>query len=124
MSSRVIHFEVPADDPERAAKFYETVLGWRFQKWEGPMEYWLVYTGDKSTPGIDGGMMKRPHPGYGTVNTVDVPSLDDAVAAVEQNGGKTAVPKMPIPGVGWLAYCLDTEGNLFGMMQADPSAGT
>lgn len=119
--SRVIHFEIPADDPARAAAFYEKVLGWKFQKWEGPMEYWLVQTGSEG-PGIDGGMMKRQHPGQGPVNTVGVASVDDAVRSITANGGAIAVPKMAIPGVGWLAYATDPEGNMFGVMQPDESA--
>jgi predicted enzyme related to lactoylglutathione lyase len=119
---RVIHFEIPADSPERAAKFYQEVFGWRFQKWEGPMEYWMVTTGAEGKPGINGGLLRRQHPGQGTVNTVDVESVDAAVATVEKNGGKIALPKMAIPGVGYLAYGIDPEGNIFGMMQADSSA--
>src|SRR6266536_6021578 len=96
---RVIHFEVPADDPDRAAKFYGSVFGWKFAKWGGPQDYWLITTGD-GQPGINGGMLRRPHPGAGTVNTVDVSSIDDAVKQIEAGGGKVAMPKMTIPGVG------------------------
>ena len=120
--SRVIHFELPADNPERAVKFYEGVFGWQFKKWEGPMEYWLISTGAAGQPGIDGGLQKRPHPGAGTVNTIGVASVDASAAAVEKQGGKIAVPKMAIPGVGYLAYCTDPEGNMFGIMQPDPAA--
>jgi len=120
--SRVIHFELPSDNPDNAVRFYESVFGWKFTKWEGPTEYWLISTGDAAVPGIDGGLLRRPHPGAGTVNTVGVASLDEAVAKVESAGGKIAVPKMPIPGAGWLAYAVDPDGNTFGMMQNDPSA--
>lgn len=119
--ARVIHFEIPADQPERAAAFYRSVFGWEFQKWDGPMPYWLVMTG-KDGPGIDGGLLPRQAPGQGVTNTVGVDSLDEAVATVERHGGTITVPRMAIPGVGWLAYALDTEGNAFGMMQNDPDA--
>jgi len=119
---RVVHFEIPADSPERAVKFYQEVFGWQFQKWEGPMEYWMVTTGPEGRPGINGGLLRRQQPGQGTVNTVDVESVDAAVATVEKNGGKVALPKTAIPGVGYLAYGIDPEGNIFGMMQADPNA--
>ena len=119
---RVIHFEIPADNPERAVEFYREVFGWKFQKWEGPTEYWLVTTGPKDQPGINGGLLRRPHPGWGTVNTVDVASVDSATASIEKQGGKIVMPKMAIPGVGYLAYCQDPEGNAFGIMQADPTA--
>lgn len=119
--SRVIHFEIPADDPDRAIRFYSSAFGWKIQKWDGPQDYWMVSTGDNG-PGINGGLLRRSHPGASTVNTVDVASVDDAVRAIEKAGGKVAAPKMAIPGVGYLAYCLDPEGNSFGIMQADPSA--
>ncbi|MGB0035374.1 MAG: VOC family protein [Candidatus Acidiferrales bacterium] len=120
--SRVIHFELPADNPERAAEFYSKVFDWQFQKWEGPQEYWLVTTGADGQPGINGGLMRRQQPGASTCNTIGVASVDDAVASITKAGGKNVVPKMPIPGVGYLAYCSDTEGNVFGLMQPDPKA--
>ncbi len=118
---RVIHFEIPADDPDRAAAFYKDVFGWKFQKWEGPMPYWLITTGDGER-GIDGGMMPRSHPGASTVNTVGVDSVDATLASVASRGGKVALPKMAVPGVGWLAYCIDPEGNTFGVLQPDEAA--
>lgn len=119
---RVIHFEINVDNPDRAAKFYSDTFGWKFQKWGGPTEYWLVTTGEDSQPGINGGLMKRPHPGASTVNTIGVTSVDDAVATVTKNGGKVVMPKTAIPTIGWFAYCTDTEGNTFGVMQADANA--
>ena len=120
--SRVIHFEIPATDPERALQFYQRVFGWKFDKWGGPMEYWLVTTGTDGTPGINGGMLKKPGPVSVTTNTISVDSVDSAVAAVIKAGGKQVMPKSPIPGVGYFAYCEDTEGNMFGVMQADKNA--
>ncbi|HEX7091037.1 MAG TPA: VOC family protein [Longimicrobiales bacterium] len=121
---RVVHFDVPADDPARAAEFYSKVFGWSSTKWEGPMEYWILSTGSPDQPGIDGGLLRRQAPGQGTVNTVDVPSVDEYVARVERAGGKVIAPKMEIPGVGWLAYCQDTEGNVFGIMEPLAGAGS
>lgn len=118
---RVVHFEIHADDPQRAVKFYETVFGWKIQKWDGPADYWMVMTGDNE-PGINGGIMKRRHPMGNVYNSIQVSSVDEACAAVVANGGTIAVPKTAIPGVGWLAYGNDTEGNVFGMMQEDPAA--
>jgi predicted enzyme related to lactoylglutathione lyase len=120
--ARVVHFEINADDPERAAQFYTKVFGWKVEKWAGPLDYWLLMTGE-GEPGIDGAVTKRGDPPETTVNTVDVPSVDKCVAKVKENGGAVIVPKMPVPGVGWLAYCKDTEGNTFGLMQADTNAG-
>src|SRR5262245_12610717 len=118
---RVIHFELGADDPERAVKFYQDVFGWQIHKWDGPQDYWLVTTGAAGTPGIDGAIMRRM-PGHATINTVDVASVDDAVARIKASGGTVVAPKMAVPGVGYFAYCQDTEGNAFGVMQNDPSA--
>jgi predicted enzyme related to lactoylglutathione lyase len=118
---RVIHFEIGADDPQRAADFYKKVFGWEIQKWESQQPYWLVETGPKTEPGINGGIVKRMGP-QAIVNTMDVPSVDDFLAKITAAGGKAVTPKMAIPEIGWLAYCTDTEGNQFGIMQADPSA--
>jgi uncharacterized protein len=124
---RVVHFEIHAGDPARAVKFYERMFGWTFQKWEGPMEYWLVTTGPDKQPGINGGLLPRRGEAdgqavIGYVCTVDVKAIDESIATVESNGGTVVVPKMPLPGMGWLVYCKDTEGNIFGMMQEDPTA--
>jgi predicted enzyme related to lactoylglutathione lyase len=124
---RVVHFEIHAADPDRAVNFYQTLFGWTFQKWEGPMDYWLITTGPNEQPGINGGLVRRQGEIDGQaviayVCTVDVENLDASVQTAVDNGGQIALPKMPIPGMGWLAYCKDTEGNIFGMMQGDPNA--
>jgi predicted enzyme related to lactoylglutathione lyase len=118
---RVVHFELPADDLERAQRFYGEVFGWEFKRWDGPMPYVLVTTG-KEERGIDGGLLPRQARGAGTVNTIDVPSVDEYLGRILEKGGKVALPKMAVPGVGWLAYAIDTEGNTFGIMQADEKA--
>ena len=118
---RPVHFEIPVENPERAIAFYQNVLGWKIEKWEGPMEYWNVTTGE-GQPGINGGIMRKRHPQQPCVNTMEVANVDETVATVEKNGGQVAVPKMPIPGVGWLAYCKDLDGHIFGVMQIDPAA--
>jgi predicted enzyme related to lactoylglutathione lyase len=124
---RVMHFEIHADNTERAVGFYKNLFGWEFTKWGGPMEYWLIKTGPDGEPGINGGLMRR----HGTIDgtaviayvcTVDVASVDQTVNQVQVLGGSIALPKMPVPGVGWLAYGKDTEGNIFGFMQRDPNA--
>ena len=119
---RVVHFEIPADEPERAISFYERVFGWTFQKWEGPMDYWLVTTGPEEEPGIDGGLGPRTGSTSGIENTIGVDSVDDTIAEIRAGGGKVIRPKMAVPGVGWMAYCQDTEGNTFGLMEDDPTA--
>jgi predicted enzyme related to lactoylglutathione lyase len=119
---RVTHFEISVDDPERAIKFYTDAFGWKVKKWEGPMDYWLITTGPKDQPGIDGGLMKREHPGASTTNTINVPSVDEFISKITEAGGKIVAPKQSIPGVGYFASCQDTEGNTFGIMEEDTSA--
>ena len=125
---RVVHFEVHADDPVRAQAFYAALFGWEFTQF-APMEYWVVKTGSDAEPGIDGGLLRRlgPRPEEGQavnayVCTVDVASVDHALEHALSLGGTLAHAKMAIPGVGWLAYAKDPEGNIFGLMQADPNA--
>jgi predicted enzyme related to lactoylglutathione lyase len=121
---RPVHFEFSADQPERAARFYEHVFGWEVRKWEypGAPDYWLIKTGEDGEPGIDGGMARRGEGPDHTTNTIAVPSLDEAIEAVTKYGGHVVTKKMGIPNVGWLAYATDTEGNSFGMLEADESA--
>ena len=120
--SRVVHFEIPADDPQRLIGFLEKVFGWRIEKWDGPMDYWLVMTGKKGEAGIDGGINRRGQGNSMVVNTVDVADLDEMIDKVEKHGGQIVLPKMPVPTVGWMAYFKDPEGNIHGMMQSDPNA--
>ena len=116
---RPIHFEILADEPEKAIEFYEKVFGWKFQKWEGPMEYWMVMTGEG--PGIDGGLGRRD-PDSSTMNTIDVPSVDDYLKMIEDSGGKIIAPKGPVPGIGWFAVIMDPQGNSWGLMEDDADA--
>jgi uncharacterized protein len=135
--NRIIHFEIRAGKPERAAKFYSAVFGWEVNEWVMPgvqmkdeNRYWLVTTGPENEPGINGGIVFRqgPAPAEGqTVNayvcTIEVPDLAESVKKVLNSGGNVTMPRMPVTGIGWWAACVDTEGNLFGMMQVDPKAG-
>jgi len=124
---RVIHFEIVADKPERAMKFYKEVFGWEFNKWNGPQEYWLVKTGEDSQPGINGGLTPKMNQGNANTssrvtNTIDVPSVDEFSKKITMGGGKVVSPKMAIPGIGYLAICEDTEGISFGIIQSDRNA--
>jgi uncharacterized protein len=117
---RVVHFQIPADKPERAIKFYEAVFGWKTQKWDGPTDYWMVTTGQDPEMGIDGAIAPRDQ-GAVTTNTIGVSSVDEYSQKVQAAGGKVLMPKMPIPGMGWFAVCADSEGNPFAIMQPDPA---
>jgi hypothetical protein len=105
------------------------VFGWKADKWEGPEDYWLLTTGPNDKPGINGGLMMRkgqaPQENQAVnafVCTVGVDNLEKYMESASKNGATMVVPKMPIPGVGWLSYFKDTEGNIFGIYQDDPNA--
>ena len=119
---RIVHFDISADDPERAVKFYTDVFGWSIQKWDGPMDYWLIMTGDEKEPGIDGGLGYEEEGFPKVVNTIDVSDIDDTIKKIEKIGGEIVRPKHAVPGVGWLAYFKDSEGVMSGIMQNDPYA--
>jgi len=117
---RVVHFEISAEKPEKLTKFYEQVFKWKFEKWDGPMDYWLITTGENE-PGIDGGLQRR-RKDASTVNTIGVDSVDEYIEKITKNNGTVIMPKTAIPGIGWTAYFKDPEGNTFGLMENDPSA--
>lgn len=122
MQNRVVHFEIPANDPEKTIAFFKEVFGWTFQQF-GTEQYWFAFTGDPASPGINGSVMKRKHPEQPIVNSITVTDLDATLVQVAKAGGTVVVPKMPIPTVGWLAYFKDPDGNIHGVWQDDPAAG-
>ena len=119
---RVVHFEIDAKKPDRAVSFYEKVFDWKIEKWKGPVDYWLITTGNPKEPGINGGLSKRTEAEPSTINTIDVPSVDKFTKKISENGGKIIRPKMAVPGVGWMVYFADPEGNVWGLMESDESA--
>lgn len=116
-SNRIVHFEIPANQPEALTKFYCDLFGWKFQKapLPGP-EYWLCDTGSDG-PGINGAVMQRQHPQQPWMNYVDVPSIDAAIEKATKLGATVALPKMPVPGVGAIAAIVDPQGNIFGLWE-------
>jgi predicted enzyme related to lactoylglutathione lyase len=132
MDHTVVHFEIPADDPERAAAFYRELFGWEIRHLGpaggGGIEYWLVQTvssdreGHPTRPGVNGGLMRRMMPGQAIVNYIGVASVDEFVRKAERLGAKVLVPKMPVPQMGWFAHLKDTEGNIFAIWQPDSAA--
>ena len=120
---KIIHFEIPAENPERAISFYKKVFGWKIEKYAGGgMDYWLVSAGDDKEAGINGAIAVKDEMHPTTVNTVSVSSCDEAVKEIKQAGGEILTPKMTVPLVGYMCYCKDTEGNIFGIMQTDRNA--
>jgi predicted enzyme related to lactoylglutathione lyase len=131
MPNRVSHFEIQAENPEKAIAFYTACFGWEFQKWEGgQMEYWMIMTGKRDEPGgINGGLLPRQG---GTpvkdacvnafVCTMTVDSYDEIHEKILANGGTVALPKMALKGMAWQGYYKDLDGNIFGIHQPDTNA--
>ncbi len=128
--ARVTQFEIHATDPEILATFYAGIFGWQFGRWSGPMEFWSIITGSDAEPGINGGLVRRRgaralegQAVNAYVCTVTVSSVADTLSRATELGGTIALPRMPIPGIGWLGYFKDPDGNIVGVTQPDPSAG-
>jgi uncharacterized protein len=122
---RVIHFEIHAEDPDRAERFYTSVFGWAVERFGGPVDYRLLTTGAGDQRGIDGAILQRqgaggPADGQAVnafVCTIGVDSLEETERAVPAAGGRQVLERMEVPGVGHLAYFQDTEGNIFGALE-------
>jgi predicted enzyme related to lactoylglutathione lyase len=112
---RPIHFEIIVPNPENAIEFYKNVFGWEITKWDGPMEYYLCNTGEGD--GINGAIMRSEDGVARTVNTIDVPNIDEYIQKIEAHGGKVLMEKQTIPGVGYFASVQDPEGHIFGILE-------
>ena len=126
MSNNVAFFAINADDVPRARKFYETVFGWGFEPW-GPPGFYLIETDKEGVTAVSGALQERRElvPGQKTVGyecTITVADIDQAIRAIEANGGRLAAPKFHIPTVGTVAYFFDTEGNVAGLRQPEKNA--
>jgi len=128
---RLVHFEIHVDDMERAKKFYGDVFGWTFEDWSeyAGMPYFGATTGNADEMGINGALVQRrgapPTPGQamnGYACTVGVADYDATEAKIVALGGTVALPKYALPGMAWQGYCIDTEGNIFGLHQPDKDA--
>ena len=120
--STIVHFDVASDDPERAKKFYAELFGWKFESYP-EMQYNLISTTNlDGTPGVGGGLGKRMDPSQRITNYFGVPSIDAAMKKVKSLGGKILTEKMAVPKMGYLANCMDTEGNVFGLWEENPEA--
>jgi uncharacterized protein len=128
----IVHFEIPADDVERARKFYSTLFGWKIEKIEvrkdgETIDYWMISTTsssegkgggsheEKKSASIDGGLMKRQDPQQPNLNYISVSSIDEYSKKVKELGGKVVMPKTEITGYGFFAVCIDTENNAFAL---------
>jgi len=114
----IVHFEIPTDNAERARQFYGDLFDWAFELGPGESPYWVTRTDG----GVGVGLLPRQNEHHGPTNYISVESVDDASRRVEELGGKIVVPKQAVPGMGWFAACIDTEGNGFSLWQEDAEA--
>jgi hypothetical protein len=117
--AKVVHFDVQGVDPEGLISFYGKAFGWKFNNCQPPgaEPYWLIETGPKKEKGIGGGLSRK---GQGpAVNTIGIADIDKAMEKIRQNGGKINGEKCHMPGVGWLAYFEDPQGNVWGLIQEE-----
>lgn len=120
----IVHFDISAENVERAEKFYQEMFDWKFISMPGPMNYTLIETKDlNGEKSVGGGMAKRENPEQtGITNFMGVISLDESVKKVMELGGKITQQKQVVPGWGYMAVCMDTENNAFGLFQEDVNA--
>ena len=117
MAGRLVHFELPAQDTQRAREFWSSLFGWSYSTWDGPVEYHMTEAG-----GLPGGAIYPSQSGEtGPIVYFEADDIREAAKRVERLGGKADDPQ-PIPGVGWYARCRDTEGNAFSLFQSDEAA--
>lgn len=123
--NNITYFEIQANEPEKAARFYREVFGWQFTRATGlPVEYWRI-----AATGMNGGLLKRPAqtppPECGTnafTCSMEVADFDATAAKILQQGGQIAMPKFAVPGTCWQGYFIDLDGNTFGLVQVDANA--
>jgi len=122
-SPRVVWFEIPADNVERARTFYGKLFGWKINKFPGPTTkpYWLIDTGNDD-PSRNGGLLERQFPEHTITNYIAVPSADKAAAKVEKLGGEICMGKTAVPKMGYFIICDDTENNQFALWEVDENA--
>ncbi|MDW0165020.1 MAG: hypothetical protein QOA14_04250 [Nitrososphaeraceae archaeon] len=119
---RISYLDFSAEDPERAVNFYNKIFGWQINKWDGPLEFWEIKTGEPNELGIDGGLSKRDRIGQWTTPFINVSSVDQYIAKIEAGGGRIIQPKASIPGIGYSLLFKDTESNTIGLFEENKNA--
>ena len=119
---KFVHVDIAADDPPRAAAFYSEVFSWKTNKLEGPTPYWLLSTSDDETA-VGAGIGQRDAPWQSVAPTIEVPSADAFTRKIEAAGGEIVVPKVHMPGVGYLVTFKDTEGNVMAILEPAQAPG-
>lgn len=133
MDHTICHFEIPVDDLEKAGAFYQELFGWQMQPWSadgGEASISMVRTvptdekGAPARPGVNGMLIKKQHPQHPFANYVNVESVDEYGAKAVALGGQIALPKTPVPGMGYFLYIKDRDGNILGLWEENPTAGS
>ena len=119
--SSIVWFDIPADNPQRAQKFYSELFGWKINPFPGMADYWHIETGG-ADDSPDGGMITRKHPGHTITAYISVPSVTDSMAEIKKLGGSVCIPKTAVPNMGYFAICTDTEENTFAIWEMNPEA--
>jgi predicted enzyme related to lactoylglutathione lyase len=119
-TAMIVNFEIPADDLERAMRFYSELFGWEIREVTGRKDYFTITSTGKNSVG--GGLIKRFLPQQTIINYIDVPSIDECSSRVAALGGRVIVRKKPVRGAGYFAVCRDTEDNPFGIWEANTDA--
>lgn len=119
--AKIVHFEIPVDDGQRATAFYRDALGWEVSRF-GEEPYWLVRAGSEEEPGANGALIARGQMHRSPVLVAGVEDVDEALGRISECGGEVVQGKLPIPNIGWSAYVRDPEGNIIGLFQPDPAA--
>ena len=121
-AATIVHFEIPADNIERANKFYGGLFGWKIEK-VPEMDYWMFRTGAGNGEQVmGGGIMSRHYPQEPITIYISVDSVAEYSKKVEGLGGKVTRPKTEVPGHGWFAVCTDTENNAFALWENNPQS--
>lgn len=119
---RISYLDFSAEDLERAVNFYNKIFGWQINKWDGPLEFWEIKTGEPNELGIDGGLSKRDRIGQWTTPFINVSSVDQYIAKIEAGGGRIIQPKASIPGIGYSLLFKDTESNTIGLFEENKNS--
>jgi uncharacterized protein len=114
--NRIVHFEIPASNPDQSMKFYEKVFGWKFNQF-GNEQYWMAETGPANHMGINGAVLKRRDPMQPMTNAIEVENIDKTLEMIGESGCTVVVPKMDVGGMGWAAYFKDPDGVIMGVWQ-------
>ena len=116
MDHSIVHFEIPATDPEALAAFYHGLFGWKLERWEGGGDYWMIETAPENR-GMNGGMMRRERPEQQPINYISVESVAEFSRKIEDLGGTITMPKTEVPKMGYFALAVDPQGNRFGVWE-------